>query len=221
MFGRMIHTGMIDWLSRTTRVRPRPNRDVGGHLIEVIKYRRRASARQVQGGPRKRPGGRHPQVLLVLGDFSATVPDSNITRPDSFDLDALLNAFTLRRAAPGESKRDDRSAAPLTGKHPLCRMSTMRVTGPLIRVLLALLEEPHRELYGLAILRATRLKSGTMYPLLERLETLGWVASRWEDADPSEKGRPRRRFYRLSALGVHEGRQLLIEHGVGGVAWTS
>lgn len=34
-----------------------------------------------------------------------------------------------------------------------------------------------------------------MYPILDRLESLGWVASAWED-DTSRQG-ARRRYYRL------------------------
>ena len=37
---------------------------------------------------------------------------------------------------------------------------------------------------------------------LARLERLGWVESRWEDVDPSEAGRPVRRYYRLTTDGV-------------------
>jgi hypothetical protein len=32
-------------------------------------------------------------------------------------------------------------------------------------------------------MQATGLASGTLYPLLVRLERAGWVAARWEDID--------------------------------------
>jgi PadR family transcriptional regulator PadR len=102
----------------------------------------------------------------------------------------------------------------------LCRLSTMRVTGPLLKVLRAFLAAPAAELYGLQLLRATGLKSGTLYPLLDRLEDAGWLRSRWEDTDPAEQGRPRRRFYVLTGLGQHEARHVLLEHGVEGLLWT-
>lgn len=89
----------------------------------------------------------------------------------------------------------------------------------MLKVLRALLSEPGAELYGLEILRRTGLKSGTVYPLLDRLEAAGLAESYWEEIDPTDEGRPRRRFYRLTGAGVHEGRQMLIEHGVGAVAW--
>jgi PadR family transcriptional regulator PadR len=97
----------------------------------------------------------------------------------------------------------------------------VRTTGPLLKVLRALVNEPTGELYGLDLLRATGLKSGTLYPLLARLEAEGWVSRRWEEIQPTEEGRPRRRFYSLTALGSHEARQLLVEYGVGVAhAWT-
>jgi DNA-binding PadR family transcriptional regulator len=42
---------------------------------------------------------------------------------------------------------------------------------------------------------------GTLYKALGRLEDLGLVASRWEDADAAE-GRPRRRLYELTPRGA-------------------
>lgn len=102
----------------------------------------------------------------------------------------------------------------------LCRLTTMRVTGPLLKVLQVLLEDPSNEIYGLELVRMTGLKSGTLYPLLDRLEGDGLVSSRWEDSAPTELGRPRRRLYRLTGHGSHEARQTLLEHGVGDVRWA-
>ena len=43
---------------------------------------------------------------------------------------------------------------------------------------------------------------GTLYKALNRLETAGYLDSRWEDADRAvEEGRPRRRLYRLTTVG--------------------
>lgn len=95
----------------------------------------------------------------------------------------------------------------------------MRLTGPLIKVLEVFLQEPDTELYGLQLLRTTGLKSGTVYPLLDRLEAVGWLQSRWEDRPASRGTGPRRRFYTLTATGAHEARQLLVEHGIAGGGW--
>lgn len=96
----------------------------------------------------------------------------------------------------------------------LCRLPTMRTTGALLKVIRFLLDQPSHESYGLEMLRGTGLKSGTIYPLLARLETTGWVTSRWETTEATDLGRPRRRIYQLTSAGAHEGRQLLLEIGV-------
>jgi DNA-binding PadR family transcriptional regulator len=72
------------------------------------------------------------------------------------------------------------------------------MTLPTQLVLRVLLEDPTRELYGLQICEAAGLPSGTIHPILARLENAGWLASRWEEVDPSERGRPRRRYYRIN-----------------------
>lgn len=75
---------------------------------------------------------------------------------------------------------------------------TIRITMAVAQVLAALLEEPSAERYGLDLMRATGQPSGTIYPILIRLQRAGWVESNWENVDPSQEGRPPRRYYRLT-----------------------
>jgi PadR family transcriptional regulator PadR len=75
------------------------------------------------------------------------------------------------------------------------------MTVPMQRVLAVFLEDPADERYGLEITRATGLKSGTLYPVLARLEEAGWLRSGWEDIDEREEGRRRRRYYEMTPLG--------------------
>ena len=49
--------------------------------------------------------------------------------------------------------------------------------------------------WGLQIVKTTGRPSGSVYPILDRLESSGWVSSAWED-DTSRRG-PRRRYYQL------------------------
>jgi PadR family transcriptional regulator, regulatory protein PadR len=77
-----------------------------------------------------------------------------------------------------------------------------RMTLPTLLVVRAMLAEPAREMYGLEICKAADLPSGTIHPVLARLERFGWLESRWEDIEPAEEGRPRRRYYRLSPEGA-------------------
>lgn len=76
-----------------------------------------------------------------------------------------------------------------------------RVTQATQQVLRALVEQPAQEMYGLQISSAAGLPSGTIHPILARLEAAGWLESWWEDIDPKTEGRPRRRYYRLSRAG--------------------
>ena len=56
--------------------------------------------------------------------------------------------------------------------------------------------------FGFDIMEVTGLPSGTIYPALRRLESLELVRSDWEpDKRAREQGRPRRRYYELTATG--------------------
>lgn len=61
--------------------------------------------------------------------------------------------------------------------------------------------------YGYDLSKATGLKSGTLYPILIRLEGHGWLEARWEEAPQS--GKPPRHLYRLTGLGLKEAPALL------------
>lgn len=71
-----------------------------------------------------------------------------------------------------------------------------------LRVLEAFLEDPTLELSGADVQKRIGLASGTLYPILLRLESAGWFVSRWETVDPVVAGRPRRRLYRLTPNGL-------------------
>jgi PadR family transcriptional regulator, regulatory protein PadR len=77
-----------------------------------------------------------------------------------------------------------------------------RLSHQTVKVLAAFMSRPRGELSGAEIAKQTGLRSGTLYPILVRLEEAGWLDSRWEGEDPTVLGRPRRRYYRVTALGV-------------------
>ncbi|QIZ01060.1 PadR family transcriptional regulator [Streptomyces sp. S1D4-11] len=84
------------------------------------------------------------------------------------------------------------------------------MTLPTQLVLQALLENPAREHYGLELCKLAGLPSGTIYPILARLEGVGWLVSTWEDpAVHQAAGRPPRRFYRLAEGGAEQARLAL------------
>jgi PadR family transcriptional regulator PadR len=75
------------------------------------------------------------------------------------------------------------------------------MTLQVVAVLSVMLEAPESEWYGLELSSRASLKTGTIYPILARLEAAGWLQSTVEEIDPAEAGRPRRRLYRLTAEG--------------------
>lgn len=83
-----------------------------------------------------------------------------------------------------------------------------RVTASTLDVLEALLGEP-APTWGLRLIAASGRRPGTVYPILERLERLGWVESGWEQ-DNGRPG-PRRRLYVFTAEGEPAARQLVRE----------
>jgi PadR family transcriptional regulator, regulatory protein PadR len=85
-----------------------------------------------------------------------------------------------------------------------------RMTLPTQLVLRALLADPAHEKYGLQICDDAGLPSGTIHPILARLEKLGWLESRWEDETTAhQEGRPRRRYYHLTTGGAELARTAL------------
>jgi DNA-binding PadR family transcriptional regulator len=85
------------------------------------------------------------------------------------------------------------------------------MTIPTQLVLSALLADPTRELYGLEIGQEVGLPSGTVHPILARLEGVGWLESHWEEIDPRDMGRPARRYYRLTGAGAVAAKQALAQ----------
>ena len=75
-----------------------------------------------------------------------------------------------------------------------------RLTYPTALVLLAV----RRGLrYGFDIIDGTGLRSGTVYPILRRLEDAGLLRSRWEAIRSArEEQRPPRRYYELTGAGA-------------------
>src|SRR5579863_6940181 len=87
-----------------------------------------------------------------------------------------------------------------------------RMTIPTQLVLRALFQEPSQEMYGLQICTDAGLPSGTIHPILARLEhEHGWLTSHWEDIKPEDEGRPRRRYYKFTEEGAERARIALAQ----------
>jgi DNA-binding PadR family transcriptional regulator len=78
------------------------------------------------------------------------------------------------------------------------------MTVPLERVLLAFLDDPTVPRYGYDLMKAAGLKSGTLYPMLSRLEDERLVTSAWET--PQQDGQRPRKYYRLTGEGIRVAR---------------
>jgi PadR family transcriptional regulator PadR len=75
----------------------------------------------------------------------------------------------------------------------------LRLSKQTVEILSALLIRPWQWHHGYAVSKQTGIASGTLYPILMRLEKLGWLETRWEETHV--EGRPPRHQYRLSPNG--------------------
>lgn len=78
-------------------------------------------------------------------------------------------------------------------------MSRARALSPQALTVVDLLAISHDWRHGYDIMSQTDVKSGTLYPLLMRLEDQGLLEARWEES--SQAGRPPRHVYRLTTAG--------------------
>ena len=92
---------------------------------------------------------------------------------------------------------------------------TVRMSLQTLRTLESFLENPNDELSGSDVQKRSGLASGTLYPILLRLESAGWFVSRWESVDPASVGRPRRRLYRLTPSGLARASEVFASFGRG------
>ena len=82
----------------------------------------------------------------------------------------------------------------------------LRLSHQTLLVLDAFLKESDEWRYGYRISQETGLKSGTLYPILMRMEERRLLETRWEQTEP---GKPARHMYRLTP----EGMQFVRESG--------
>lgn len=93
-------------------------------------------------------------------------------------------------------------------------MSRGRALSPHARKVLSVLLDARGEWsHGYELARSAGIQSGTLYPLLIRLEAQGYLEAEWQK--PSERGRPPRHAYRLTASGVQLARANPPEQGAG------
>jgi PadR family transcriptional regulator, regulatory protein PadR len=100
-------------------------------------------------------------------------------------------------------------------------MKLTRSLSPQARHILAALHDARETWsHGYELARIANVKSGTLYPLLIRLEEQGYLKAEWQQ--PQASGRPPRHAYRLTPTGVtlainnppQHGPTMLRQHGV-------
>jgi PadR family transcriptional regulator PadR len=90
----------------------------------------------------------------------------------------------------------------------LVAMKTPRISPETLHVLERFAERPTTWRYGYELSRETGLKSGTLYPILMRLEKYSLLEARWVVTD---EGVPPRHTYRLTPKGLEAARAKLAE----------
>jgi PadR family transcriptional regulator PadR len=87
-------------------------------------------------------------------------------------------------------------------------MEKIRMTSTTVDVL-GVLYKHQDDVYGLRIAKETGLATGTIYPILARLERAGWVGSYWDSDDDPEVRGSRKRYYRLTQRGREQAKEVL------------
>src|SRR5271166_3741216 len=90
-------------------------------------------------------------------------------------------------------------------------MWDLDITPRMATVLKAFLEDPAKPRYGFELMKLTGMASGSLYPMLARLEEAGWLSRGKENIDPHEKGRPPRLHYTITGAAATTARLQLAE----------
>jgi DNA-binding PadR family transcriptional regulator len=85
-------------------------------------------------------------------------------------------------------------------------MQDLDITPKMARVLKIFLEDPGQPRYGFELMKLTGMPSGSLYPMLSRLEGAGWLTRGKEDIDPGSAGRPARTNYTITGAAVSAAR---------------
>jgi len=79
----------------------------------------------------------------------------------------------------------------------------MKVTHSLVLVAAAILDmskEPDGRIWGYALSKKSGVRSGVLYPTLDRMMGEAWIEDHWEETAEGKK-RPPRRYYTLTDKG--------------------
>jgi PadR family transcriptional regulator PadR len=80
----------------------------------------------------------------------------------------------------------------------------MRKTHSLVQVAMALIADPSCRHWGYDLSKRSGVRSGVLYPTLQRMLDEGWVKDGWEEQGGVRAKRPPRRYYELTDKGKAE-----------------
>lgn len=80
----------------------------------------------------------------------------------------------------------------------------MRVTKPLVEVAVAMMRDQDSKYWGYRLMKETGLRSGVLYPVLDRMLTDGWLTDGWEEQQAARRKHIRRRYYEMTDKGRRE-----------------
>lgn len=102
----------------------------------------------------------------------------------------------------------------------------MKVTYSLVLVAIAILEmdrEDDGRIWGYALSKKSGVRSGVLYPQLDRMMGEGWLEDHWEERVEGKK-RPPRRYYTLTTKGRNNlggvARRAESEQRFTGIKWA-
>ena len=79
--------------------------------------------------------------------------------------------------------------------------TSMRKTHSLVQVAMALMSDPAKRHWGYDLCKRSGVRSGVLYPTLQRMLDEGWVRDGWEEQGEARAKRPQRRYYELTDEG--------------------
>src|SRR5260370_30904851 len=85
-------------------------------------------------------------------------------------------------------------------------VQNLDITPKMAGVLKSFLEDTGQPRYGFELMKLTGMASGSLYPMLAKLEAAGWLARGREDIDPRAAGRPARTNYTITGAAVSAAR---------------
>ena len=90
-------------------------------------------------------------------------------------------------------------------------MQDLDITPKMATVLKVFLEDLDQPRYGFELMKLTGMASGSLYPMLARLEGAGWLSRGKESIDPRSAGRPARTNYMITGAAASAARVQLAE----------